>query len=223
MRLRNDLTGKKINFFTIIERDQSKKFERPQWIVQCQCGKKLSLSGKYLYEKSTFKSCGCHRKNRFLKHNKSKTRLYQIWKHMKERCKNKNDKNYKYYGGKGITICDEWDNDFICFKNWAIKNGYDDNLTIERKNVNLNYCPKNCIWIPLSKQSRNKSITYWVNYKNNEYTLTEISLILNVSRATIRKCLKKGMTIYDIENIRNKYTNKKIYDYYKIYLKEDCK
>lgn len=220
MKLKNDLTGKKINFFTVIKRDESKKFKRPQWIVKCKCGKILSISGKYLYEKSTFKSCGCHRRERFLKHNDSKTRLYGIWENIKARCNNKNAKQYKYYGGKGIKVCDEWSNNFACFKKWALQNGYKENLSIERKNINLGYCPQNCIWIPLNEQPRNRKITYWVNYKNVKYTLTEISSIINVPRSTIRNCLKKGMNIYDVEKVKNKYGNKKVYDYYKEYLKE---
>ena len=218
-RLINDLTGKKIHYFTVIKRDESKKFKRPQWIVQCQCGKILSISGKYLYESSTYTSCGCHKRNRFLVHNESKTRLYKIWKQMRERCKNQNNVKYKYYGGKGIIVCKEWDNDFIRFKDWAIKNGYNDSLTIERKNVDFNYCPENCIWIPRNTQPRNRCTTFWVNYNNEKYTLTEISSIINVPRSSIRKCIKKGMTIYDIERIKKEYKDKKIYDYYKIFQK----
>ena len=75
---------------------------------------------------------------------------------MKRRCCNKNDKNYKYYGGRGITVCDEWRNDFVAFYNWAIENSYSDDLTIDRINVNGNYEPSNCRWVTMAQQNQNK-------------------------------------------------------------------
>ena len=73
------------------------------------------------------------------------------------RCYNQNEKSYKYYGGRGITVCDEWKNDFKKFHDWAMANGYQDDLTIERIDVNGDYCPENCTWIPFSEQNRNKN------------------------------------------------------------------
>ena len=75
---------------------------------------------------------------------------------MKRRCLKINCKDYHNYGGRGIVICDEWMNDFLQFKEWSYKNGYDDNLTIERIDVNIGYNPKNCTWIPNSEQSKNR-------------------------------------------------------------------
>lgn len=86
----------------------------------------------------------------------SKTRLYRIWSGMIRRCKDHKFKDFHNYGGRGITVCDEWMNIFSVFKEWAINNGYVDTLTIERKDVNGNYEPKNCSWIPMSEQSKNR-------------------------------------------------------------------
>lgn len=87
-------------------------------------------------------------------HNGSKTRLYRIWKQMRIRCNCKSNPNYKFYGGRGITICEEWD-DFSKFREWALKNGYAENLTIERVDVDGNYCPDNCTWILRNEQAKN--------------------------------------------------------------------
>lgn len=92
---------------------------------------------------------------------------------MKERCNNKNSNKYKSYGGRGIKVCDEWQHDFMKFYDWAISSGYKKGLTIERINVNGNYCPKNCTWITPQEQCYNKQNTIKVFYKNNEIKLKE--------------------------------------------------
>lgn len=88
-------------------------------------------------------------------HNKSTTRLYSIWKHMKQRCYNTNKDSYINYGARGITICQDWKDNFINFETWALSNGYSDNLTIDRKDVNGNYEPSNCRWVTSSVQQAN--------------------------------------------------------------------
>lgn len=94
------------------------------------------------------------------KHNMHKTRLYKIWNNMKQRVCNPNNKDFDSYGGKGIIICDEWKNDFLPFRDWALSNGYQDNLTIDRKDNNGNYGPENCRWTTQEVQSRNTRKIY---------------------------------------------------------------
>lgn len=89
-------------------------------------------------------------------HRESKTRLYMIWKGMKARCRCKSTSNYALYGGAGIDVCDEWKRDFIAFKNWAIENGYKDNLSIDRINSGGNYEPGNCRWATQRQQNENR-------------------------------------------------------------------
>ena len=102
------------------------------------------------------KSCGCLNKQGNPKHGLRYTRLYRIWINMKTRCYNKNTNRYKDYGARGITICNEWRNDFMSFYNWSMNNGYDENLTIDRINNDKNYEPSNCRWITVKEQNRNK-------------------------------------------------------------------
>lgn len=158
-----DLTGKKFDRLNII-----KYVGDGKWLCKCDCGK-LTTSRSYDIRKGLVKSCGCLARENIikasLKHGKRHTRIYYIWCSMKDRCLNKNHKAYQYYGGRGISICKEWENDFMCFYNWAIKNGYTDTLTIERIDVNGNYEPSNCKWITKAEQAHNKqnSIKYNIN------------------------------------------------------------
>lgn len=93
------------------------------------------------------------------KHGGKGTRLYGIWQNMKNRCRNPKVRCYKYYGGKGISVCGEWNESFVCFRDWAINNGYTDELTLDRIDVNGNYCPENCRWVPFAEQGFNKHNT----------------------------------------------------------------
>lgn len=120
-------------------------------------------------------------------HGKCRTRLYKIFSMMKDRCYNPKSSAYPYYGGKGITICREWIDDFMNFYNWAMANGYKENLTIERINVNGNYEPDNCEWIPQKEQMRNRTNSHFVQYNGETMTLTEASKKFHICRGTIRK------------------------------------
>jgi hypothetical protein len=106
------------------------------------------------------KSCGCFSRDasreRGLKHGMCETKLYEVWCAMKQRCCNPNDKSFPYYGGRGIRVCDEWLNDFQVFYRWAIASGYQENLSIDRIDVDGNYCPDNCRWATAKQQANNR-------------------------------------------------------------------
>lgn len=89
---------------------------------------------------------------------KNNPRIFKIWQGLRQRCNNPNDKDYMNYGGRGIKVCKEWDNDSAAFIHWSLKNGYADNLSIDRKDPNGDYCPDNCRWATSTEQARNKRI-----------------------------------------------------------------
>lgn len=163
-----DLTGEKLGRLTVIGRQQRSKGRAVFWQCVCDCGKSVVVCESHL--KGGVRSCGCLKKEhiRDSKYKeippKTKARLYSVWTNMKVRCYNENDKKYKYYGGRGISICSEWLNDFKAFYKWAMANGYDPEAphgecTIDRIDVNGNYCPKNCRWVNMKTQQNNKRNT----------------------------------------------------------------
>lgn len=154
-----DLTGREFGRLKVIERQGSNKKRHALWLCACQCGNSKVISSQDLLSGNT-NSCGCFRKekNRDLNqtHKMTGTRLYVIWKGMKERCYRHTSPKYKDYGGRGIAICDEWKNDFQAFHDWAISHGYAENLTIDRINNDGGYEPSNCRWATIAEQNKNK-------------------------------------------------------------------
>lgn len=132
---------------------------------KCECGNNVRCRATDLVQ-GRQKSCGCLKAenaskrmsqyNKQFEHGHTDTRLYKIWAGMKTRCTNPNQQSYKDYGGRGITVCEEWLSNFLSFYNWAIENGYQDGLTLERIDNNGNYCPTNCTWITMKEQSWNR-------------------------------------------------------------------
>ena len=126
-------------------------------------------------------------------HDGTGTRLYKIWRGMIERCCRPAHAHYKDYGGRGITVCDEW-KEFVPFRDWANGNGYADSLTIDRKDHNGNYCPENCRWSTMKEQQNNKRNNHLVTLNGVSHTITEWSEILGIKKTTIKERLKCGWT-----------------------------
>lgn len=149
-----DISGKTFGKITVISFYGSKN-NRALWNCKCECGAECICDSHSLLE-GRISSCGCGKKTHNLQHGMSGTRLYRIWAGMKTRCENPSADNYKYYGERGISVCKEWREDFDSFARWALKSGYKDSLTIDRINVNGNYEPKNCRWVTMAEQNKNK-------------------------------------------------------------------
>lgn len=131
------------------------------------------------------------------RHGKTGNRIYRIYRGMKSRCFCKSDYHYKWYGAKGITICQEWLDDFMSFYNWSLENGYKDNLSIDRIDVNGNYEPSNCRWIDHKTQCNNRHNSHYIEINGEVKTMAqwlEIYADNNVSSASVRRRIKKGIT-----------------------------
>lgn len=155
-----DITGNKYNMLTVVKRVEGKI---PTWECVCDCGNKTTVRG-YNLKSGAVKSCGCLKHKPRRTHGMSNTPLYGVWNQMKERCENPNHKSFKNYGGRGIAVCDEWRDSFSAFANWAMANGYEEGLTIERIHVDDGYKPSNCTWITKSEQVQNRRMNYKIEY-----------------------------------------------------------
>ena len=152
-----NITGQKFGRLTAIYPCGKTKYGNVVWLCRCDCGQETKVSTQHLKSGDT-QSCGCLNSElvskRFTKTGESHSRLYRIWRNMKRRCYDKTFKAYKNYGDKGVKICSDWLNSFENFYNWAVSNGYKDNLTIDRINVNGSYEPNNCQWITRSDNTK---------------------------------------------------------------------
>lgn len=135
-------------------------------------------------------------KNPNYKHGLRHTRLFSIWSNMLTRCTNCNADSYKWYGAKGITVCDEWRNDFKSFYDWAMANGYSDNLTIDRIDNSKGYYPDNCHWSTEKTQANNRTSNHLITIGGVTKTLTEWCDIYSINYRTVQDRLKRGWTEY---------------------------
>jgi hypothetical protein len=167
-----DLTGEQFGKLTVVLRAPKGTDRHSRWNCICECGKSAIYNTTSLISGNA-KSCGCSQHPR--NHDLEDTRLYIVWKGMKQRCYNPSSKSYKYYGGRGIEICEEWRNNFTNFCEWAYLHGYNKDAkfgecTIERINVNGNYEPSNCKWITHHEQTLNRRDTLYIKFTDTGET-----------------------------------------------------
>lgn len=174
------LTVISLHHIIVKRKKNGDKLTQEYYLCKCDCGKETIVEKSHLTKNVDYtESCGCSNGT----HHKSNTKLFKIWIGIKKRCFNKKCKDYKNYGGRGITICDEWKNDFMSFYNWAMDNGYQDNLTIDRINNDGNYEPNNCKWSTRLEQNNNKRniILIFEKETNKIYTISQLCNKLNIS------------------------------------------
>lgn len=192
-----DLTGQTFGRLTVTKYIGTNASHRALWECHCECGKATIVDSNSLRRGAT-KSCGCLQREYLYSskrgqrtHGKTKTRLYTVWRGMKQRCLDPNSDNYYRYGGRGITICEEWKNDFSAFEKWALDNGYDamaprGQCTLDRINNDGNYEPNNCRWATAQVQYYNR---------NRGNPLTEIARAHDLTYEAVHQRMKKGQTL----------------------------
>ncbi len=196
-----DFTGMRFGKLTVLRKITTNGGHGTLWECQCDCGNIVSVRHDSLKTGHT-SSCGCYNKSgkSHIRHGKTNTRIHRIWNAMKQRCTNPNCKAWKNYGGREITICDEWNgkDGFENFYEWSSLHGYTDELTIDRIDVNGNYCPENCRWVTRKEQQNNRRANVVITYNNEKHTLTEWADILGVNSATLINRHRLGWNDIDI-------------------------
>ena len=214
----NNILGNTYGRLTVIDFPISRNGQR-EWLCECNCDKHTKLRVSYVQLRTgNTQSCGCIRIEKLIDWNHanrkydpncdSNSRLYGIWTNLKRRCLNPNLKEYKYYGGKGVKVCDEW-YEWELFKNWALSNGYKEDLTIDRIDVNGNYEPSNCRWVTMDVQANNKSNNKYIAYQGRTQSLAdwckELDLDYDRTKQRINAC---NMTTEQAFELPKYYTQK---------------
>ena len=201
-KLKN-MTGQRVGRLTVLDRDcLGMRGGHARWICRCDCGNMVSVLGESLRIGET-KSCGCFKKEVTstrsrvdnAKHRETGTRMHKIWVAMKQRCYNEKDIHYNDYGKRGISVCEEWLDNYEAFRDWSLKNGYDSKLSIDRINVNGDYSPENCRWATSKEQQNNKRNNRRLTYNGETHTIAEWVRITGISRSSICYRLESGWPI----------------------------
>lgn len=217
LKTKTDLIGHRFGKLVVTERVGRNKHNNVLWKCKCDCGGETITTSHCLLCGDT-KSCGCIR-NKYFTEKKydlldiqekfentipSDTPIYRSWSAMRSRCRTENNPAYKNYGGRGITVCDEWlgENGFINFYNWSIQNGYADGLTIDRIDNNGDYTPNNCRWITREEQQKNKRNNTIITCDGKSMIISDWARELGVNRSMISWRKRNGWT--DEECIKGK-------------------
>lgn len=206
-----DLTGQRFGRLTVLERGEDyispKGRKVVRWRCRCDCGNVKDIAASHLRGGDNI-SCGCFHKERLVEagkengttHGLSKTRIYHLFQNMKLRCSDEKSESYKNYGGRGIRVCEEWSGKggFEKFYAWALENGYSDELTIDRIDVDGDYSPENCRWTDWNTQYNNTTKSVKLTYNGKTQTAAQWAKELGLDRHTIYGRIKRG---YPIEYI----------------------
>ena len=189
--LKYDIKGQRFGRLFVIEK--VKRNKSTLWKCQCDCGNITYVDTTRL-RRGEIVSCGCYMREiarKPKKHGMTGTPLYIKYQAMIGRCKYPSNINYKAYGGRGICVCEEWQKDFRNFYKWAMENGYEDGLTIDRIDVDGNYEPSNCRFVPMSEQYNNRTDNHYLTYNGETHTLSEWSRIKGINVGTLKDRVNK--------------------------------
>lgn len=204
-----DLLGQRFGRLLVVSKSEERCNSGIKWNCLCDCGNSVCVPGLNLRCGDT-RSCGCLQKEmvaaRMTSHGatvgRKRDRLYGVWAGMLTRTRNPNADNYKYYGGRGISVCDDWLR-YENFRDWALNNGYDDmadhgKCTIDRVDDDGDYCPNNCRWVSASVQANNQRSNKLLTYNGETHNIKEWSVKLNINYSTLKKYVRNGKTLDDI-------------------------
>lgn len=194
-----DYTGMKFGRWTVLgiapNHITKGGYQVSMWDCVCECGTRRSVRGNDLRLGKSV-SCGCILADNpaSLKHGAAGSHLYMVYHGIRARCYNPNSNDYKHYGGRGIKICKEWE-EYETFESWALKSGYRTGLTIERIDVNGDYCPNNCKWITQREQTRNKRTTIYLTAFGKTKSLLDWAEEYGKSPGVLRTRIKRGWPV----------------------------
>ena len=215
-----DLTGQRFGRLTVVRwlRNDERKARQYNWLCRCDCGNEIQSTANKL-KTGTQVSCGCRKHEHAVefgqinrKYAIVNKRLYGVYKMMIDRCCNQQSENYQSYGGRGITVCDEWQGEdgYDNFAKWAYDNEYDPNAkqgecTLDRIDVNGNYTPDNCRWVDSITQANNKRHNIWITHNDESHTIAEWSRILDIPYGFLNWRLTKASRIRTLQECIEEY------------------
>lgn len=190
MGAKKDLTGHRFGKLVALE-DIGRANGGVVWKCQCDCGSITQVRANHLV-RGLVVSCGCYNREVISKHNMTNTAIYSAWQSMKNRCENPNAQEYRRYGGRGIRVCDEWSNNSEAFIEWALANGWERGLSLDRIDNDGDYEPDNCRWVTMKTQGRNRSNCCYISDGDETHCLSEWAEILNEPYAKLVSRHRRG-------------------------------
>ena len=183
-----DLTGSQVGDLTVVGLSDRYKNGKISWNCRCKCGKDVRRTS---YDLTRKYRVDCFHETPIVSasktHGMSKTKLYFVWIGIKGRCYNEKNKSFHNYGGRGIKMCPEWKHDFTVFQNWALSNGYKEGLSIDRIDVNGDYCPENCRWATVKEQSRNRRDNIVIEHDGKKMILSDWAEYYGVDKMLVNQ------------------------------------
>lgn len=195
MKHKRNIVGNRYGNLTVISEAGKDKYNHYMSLVRCDCGKEYLVPDTELIYGRRLRCNACNKP--WKTHGMSKNRMFFIWQSMRARCNNPNKQHYKHYGGRGIKVCDEWNKSFEAFRDWSLANGYKEDLSIDRIDVNGNYEPSNCRWATKLEQARNRRDNVLIKYEGNMLPITVVAEITGIKACTISARLHSGWSEYD--------------------------